>query len=200
MQGWEQCRKQINEVVILSKGIDWIKIRNEYINGNISYRKLAEKYSMSFSTLSRRAIDENWQELRKKQRNKIETKIRQKTADKKVDAEVDRLTRILNVSDKLLTKAEQAISELDIYFVTNKEKTELIEYRPNAKSKKDYEKKVVYEYEKAEKLEGSIDRLGVKLLAAALKDILTVQTSNRADEQTLIKLDEILRGIDNAAK
>lgn len=187
--------------MILSKGIDWIKIRNDYINGDLSYRKLAEKHGVSFNTLKDRAVKENWYKEKKKQHEKIRIKTQQKTANKKANAEVDRLTRLLNVSDKLLTKAEQAIAELDLYFITNKEKTELIEYRQNAKTKKDYEKKVIWEYEKADKLEGIVDRLGVKLLAAALKDILTVMNSNRSDEAALEKLDEILKGInDNATQ
>ena len=51
--------------------MDWIKIKNEYINGNISYRKLAEKYNVTVRQIANVAKAENWVELRKEQRNKI---------------------------------------------------------------------------------------------------------------------------------
>ncbi|MEE3334245.1 MAG: helix-turn-helix domain-containing protein [Ruminococcus sp.] len=60
--------------------IDWLKLKNEYINGNISYRKLAEKYDVSFNTLKDRAKKEKWFDERKKQHNEITTKSQQKTA------------------------------------------------------------------------------------------------------------------------
>lgn len=90
--------------------MDWIKIKNEYINGNISYRKLAEKYNVSFATLSERARNEKWVELRKKQYDKTMTKTIQKTADKIVDRNV----RLLEISDKLTSKINKAVEELDM--------------------------------------------------------------------------------------
>ena len=68
-------------------GVNWLKIKNEYINGNISYRKLAEKYKLRLATLGDRAKQEDWQGLRDGQRNKTVTKTLQKTAEKLADAE-----------------------------------------------------------------------------------------------------------------
>lgn len=67
--------------------IDWLKLKNEYINGNISYRKLAEKYGITFQTLRDRAIKEKWFAKRKEQRHKIDTKTTQKTAEKIAEKE-----------------------------------------------------------------------------------------------------------------
>ena len=39
---------------------DWIAIKNDYINTDISYRKLAGKYNVSFATLRARAKKEDW--------------------------------------------------------------------------------------------------------------------------------------------
>lgn len=41
-------------------GVDWAKIRNEYISTGISTRKLAEKYGVSANTLQARAKREKW--------------------------------------------------------------------------------------------------------------------------------------------
>lgn len=62
--------------------VDWLTIRNDYINGGGSYRKLAEKYKVSFNTLRDRAIKEEWKKAKDKQQDKIATKTEQKTAEK----------------------------------------------------------------------------------------------------------------------
>lgn len=92
---------------------DWIKIKNEYINTNISQRMLAEKYRVSFNTLKHKANKEKWAAERKKQYNKITTKLQQKTAEKIASAEVDRISKVLELSDKLTMKIEKAIEQLE---------------------------------------------------------------------------------------
>ena len=62
--------------------VDWLAIKTEYINGGISYRKLAEKYGVTFGTLRSRADKEKWVEQREEQQHKISTKSAQKTAEK----------------------------------------------------------------------------------------------------------------------
>lgn len=45
--------------------VDFKKIKAEYIRSKVSYRKLAEKYGVSPSTLYRRMKAEKWADLRK---------------------------------------------------------------------------------------------------------------------------------------
>lgn len=66
--------------------VDWLAIKTEYINGGISYRKLAEKYGVPFPTLRDRAAREAWKEEKKEQRNKVVTNTSQKTIEKISDA------------------------------------------------------------------------------------------------------------------
>ena len=94
---------------------DWIKIKNEYINTNISYRKLAEKYEVSKNQVANRAKYENWQELRKKQQDKIGTKLGQKTAEKIVEAEIGRVAKLLKIADTAQEKIETALEQLTMY-------------------------------------------------------------------------------------
>lgn len=84
--------------------MDWKRIRAEYIAGGISYRKLAEKYGVSFNTLKTRAKDEQWYELRQQKDLRATTKIVETLSDKDAEKAVD----IIDVADKLLGK----ISEL----------------------------------------------------------------------------------------
>lgn len=68
---------------------DWKKIRAEYIRGGTSYRKLAEKHGVSFSTLRDRAISEKWTDLREKRRNKSVTKTIERIASQEAEKAVD---------------------------------------------------------------------------------------------------------------
>lgn len=94
---------------------DWIKIKNEYINTNISQRKLAEKYNISFNTLKLRANKEGWADTKKEQYNKTTTKIQQKTAEKIVQTEVDRIGDLLKLSDEAQKQIELGLSQLNKY-------------------------------------------------------------------------------------
>ena len=74
--------------------VNWLKIRNDYINGYFSYRELAAEYGLNLSTLGRRAKRESWQELRDGQRDKVSTKTLQKTAEKLIEQEVDYMVSV----------------------------------------------------------------------------------------------------------
>ena len=97
----------------MARDIDWISIRDEYINTSISQRTLAEKYGISFNTLKDKANKEKWSLSRKKQHNKITTKSQQKTAEKIIQSEVRRIDRILSLNDRLTEKIDKAINQLE---------------------------------------------------------------------------------------
>ena len=81
-------------------GVDWAKIRNEYISTGISTRKLAEKYGISASSVMKRAAAEKWSQQRKKQGSKIEAKLKQKTASSVAASEADRLSAAARIRAK----------------------------------------------------------------------------------------------------
>ena len=88
---------------------DWTKIKTEYItDSRSSYRKLAEKYGVPFTTLKDRAKREEWVKLKTQAQHNIVTK----TIDKDIDKKVDRATRLMDATDKLLVKIEEAIEDL----------------------------------------------------------------------------------------
>ena len=101
--------------------MNWIKIRNEYINGNISYRKLAEKYGVSFHTLQDKARKEMWFDKRKQQRDKIAEKTLQKTAEKIAEKQSNFAADLQDTANELLDKIRKAVRETDLYI----EKTKL---------------------------------------------------------------------------
>ena len=80
--------------------MDWKRIKAEYIAGDTSYRKLAEKYGVSFNTLKTRAKEEQWYELRQQKDHKTTTKMVESISTKEAKKAVD----IIDVADKLLLK------------------------------------------------------------------------------------------------
>ena len=62
--------------------VDWLAIRNDYINGGGSYRKLAEKYGVDKSTIAEKGKEENWKQLRDIQTDRTRTKTALKTEEK----------------------------------------------------------------------------------------------------------------------
>ena len=113
--------------------MDWNKIKAEYIAGGTSYRKLAEKYGVSRTTLERKAKDEKWSELRRQAEVKTEAKIINAVSDKsaKIDDTYFRLV------DKLFNKAEEVIDNTPIWQVNSiKEMATALKYLKECKGVK----------------------------------------------------------------
>lgn len=87
--------------------VDWVGIKTEYITTETGYRKLAEKYGVSFRTLSQKAKDEEWVKERRKHRENIVKKAVRKVEDH----ESSKMARFATVSDKLLNRIERIIEE-----------------------------------------------------------------------------------------
>lgn len=90
--------------------MDWKRIRAEYIAGDTSYRKLAEKYGVSFNTLKTRAIEEQWYKQRQQKEHRTATKIVESLSDK----EVKTVIGIMDVADQLLAKISELINTVPV--------------------------------------------------------------------------------------
>jgi len=177
---------------------DWIALKNEYVNTDISYRKLAEKYGVSFPTVRDRAKKEKWAEEKAAQRHKVVTVTSQKIAAVTIKKEVDRVTRIINLADRLSDKLEESIEQLDTYIVRNKVKVKEVEYNDETAIGKPT-REVITETETVEVEQGNIDRQGLKLLTAALKDLKEIQTSSEVDK-TEEEDDNFYNAVETAVK
>ena len=62
-------------------GVNWRKIKAEYIAGGISQRAIAEKHGVPFGTLQKRARVEKWNAKRRNAEDKAVEKVTQKTAE-----------------------------------------------------------------------------------------------------------------------
>lgn len=89
---------------------DWTKIKAEYLAGGTSYRKLAEKHNVSFSTLRKVAAKEQWTELRNKTRARTDTKMSERISDDVAEKTVN----IISVADKLLGKISDLMDTITL--------------------------------------------------------------------------------------
>ena len=67
--------------------VDWLTIRNDYINGGGSYRKLSEKYGVALRTIAKHAKDEEWQQQKAENLNMTAMAVQQKTIEKIAESE-----------------------------------------------------------------------------------------------------------------
>ena len=86
---------------------DYKKIKAEYIRGGVSYRKLAEKYGVSFGTLRKVASKEKWTDLRSKKVAKADTKMVEAMASREAEKE----DKIQTIADMLLDKIAEKIKD-----------------------------------------------------------------------------------------
>lgn len=85
---------------------DWKKIKAEYVRG-VSYKKLSEKYGVSFSSIQKRGASEKWTDLRKKSERKLDEKIVESVAKK----EAKRVEVMKDAADKLMDKIVKGIED-----------------------------------------------------------------------------------------
>lgn len=93
----------------MNNSVDWKTIKAEYIAGGIGYRKLAEKYGVSFSTLSQVAMREKWTDLRQRTSDKTDTDLVKSIGKRNAK----RSAKINDLADKLLVKIGEFM-ELDV--------------------------------------------------------------------------------------
>ena len=86
--------------------MDWKKLKAEYIAGGTSYRKLAAKYGVSFSTLRDIAIREKWTDLKAQAQNKSVTKLVETIGEQNGTYKVS----VNDVADKLLEKIKDLLT------------------------------------------------------------------------------------------
>lgn len=133
---------------------DWTKIRIEYITTDTSYRKLAEKYGVTYNVIGEKSREEKWRE----QRDQFRAKTVSKSVEKISEKQAKQAAKVCDLADKLLIKLEKAIDELDLQVTTHKIKTE----RANTEETTEFRVAVPG---------GTVDRAGLRQLTGALKEL-----------------------------
>ena len=161
------------------KKTNWIKIRNDYINGNDSYRELADKYKVSYQRICQVGSKEGWVEKRIEQHKKISVVTEQKTIEKIAEKQADLQSRFLDIGNKLLDKIEASINQSQQVVVNDKRRyvTYAIDPQTGKETKVDMEETVPRSRET-----GKINKSDLKQIASALKDLKDILT-NKDEEK-----------------
>lgn len=149
--------------------MDWKRIKAEYIAGGTSYRKLAEKYNVSQSTLRKVAAKEQWTELRNNVRTKADAKSVEILSEK--SAKID--DKYFRLVDKLFDRAEEVIDNTTVWQPTSlKEMATTMRYLKECKGVKsdadmrEQEARIAKLRKEAEREDDTVNEIEVVLTAA----------------------------------
>ena len=102
--------------------VDWLKIKTEYINGNVALRPLAVKHGVSYSQIAKVAATEKWNDLRESQRIKAESKTNQKILEKTSEALSEEAAAKVRIKASMMRLAEGWFVQQEAYIAENPEK------------------------------------------------------------------------------
>ena len=175
--------------------ISWVQIEKEYVTdirkSPYTLEELAEKYNVSVQTMKNQSMNNEWS----RKRTEYKQKVNQKAIERASDKDANRISKLLRITDIATDKAEQALSELEIFIVKNKKKTKVIEYN-DSKAVGKPTKEIIEEVEALETVQGPVDRQGLLFVTNTIKNIKDVYSLDNglgSDEDTGIK--EFLKAI-----
>ena len=79
---------------------DWIKIKKEFVSGRATLAELAEKYTVSISTLKKKCASEKWADERNHNGTKVNLKVQQ-FAEKQGDKKAQVLSSSARAAERL---------------------------------------------------------------------------------------------------
>lgn len=94
------------ERTVVAVAADWVKIKNDYINGGGSYRSLAKKYGVSFGAVRDHALREGWTAQKTAHQSKIDTETAQLVVEKTAQALSDEAASKANIRARIFKLAE----------------------------------------------------------------------------------------------
>lgn len=177
--------------------IDWATVKAEYVSGTMSAAKLADRYGISVSSISKKCASEHWQELRKQNQSETANKIAKKINTEKVKKTVREIDRVVAVASKLITKLNRAVNELD-------KDEELIKKKVTVKAEKSEDEKTAtaeeeyrYDYAKRKTLVNTKRAAEISKSLLNVRDILADYTTEQDEENALgiieIPMQEVMR-------
>lgn len=177
--------------------IDWATVKAEYVSGTMSAAKLADRYGISVSSISKKCASEHWQELRRQNQSKTASKIAEKINTEKVKKTVKEIDRVVSVASKLITKLNRAVNELD-------KDEELIKKKVTVKAEKSEDEKTAtaeeeysYDYAKRKTLVNTKRAAEISKSLLNVRDILADYTAEQDEENALgiieIPMQEVMR-------
>lgn len=161
---------------------DWNKVKNEYITSSISLRELAKQYDISYSTMSKRANKEKWNEQRNQNGIKMASKTVEKIIEKQSNDIADGLTRLNDLAFRMLEKLEAAVDEID-----EKEMSIVTQVRKNTIDEDGDEAEITTKTENLYVLKNKVQTSKLRQITSAMKDVKEI-LSGDSDKSNEVKL------------
>lgn len=147
---------------------DWKQLEKEYI---LSDHKSVSGFLKDKGIKTSGSTKKNtkgWKEKKGLKEYQKSTKIIEKVIEKESEKEAQKILQVKDVANELLIKIAQANGELNKHIARSKKRTKTIEYDYKIGKIK---KETTDDEEKVESYIDIIDRLGLKQLTSALKDL-----------------------------
>ena len=177
--------------------IDWAKVKAEYVSGTMSAAKLADRYGISVSSISKKCASEHWQELRRQNQSETANKIAKKIITEKVKKTVREIDRVVAVASKLITKLNRAVNELDKDEELIKKKVTIKAYKSEDEAVATAEEEHSYDYAKRKTLVNTKRAAEISKSLLNVRDILADYTTEQDEENALgiieIPMQEVMR-------
>lgn len=177
--------------------IDWAKVKAEYVSGTMSAAKLADRYGISVSSISKKCASEHWQELRRQNQSETANKIAKKINTEKVKKTVREIDRVVAVASKLITKLNRAVNELDKDEELIKKKVTIKAYKSEDEAVATAEEEHSYDYAKRKTLVNTKRAAEISKSLLNVRDILADYTTEQDEENALgiieIPMQEVMR-------
>lgn len=94
-------------------GADWLKIKNDYINGLGSAAELSKRYNVPAGTIRSRASRGGWQVEHERQRNTVAVMCNEKAAKAVAEAEADRISSLARINAKAISILEKRLDHIE---------------------------------------------------------------------------------------
>ncbi len=176
---------------------DWLKLRDEYLRSPDGLKPLAERHGIGYGELKRRAAKEGWA-ARKRAMKKRDAPVPGAQAAAPPATNADRRAQLMAIGDRLTAQLARAAGDLDKRAVQHKRRTKETTYGDEQNRGKPVEE-TVEEHVSVEVVEVPVDSMGLQRLSSALKILREVTLAGSDDEQSLRKVEELMRKLDEDA-
>lgn len=157
---------------------DWKQLEKEYILSNYkSVSSFLKDKGISINGSTKKST-KGWKNKKVLKEEQKSTKVIEKVLEKESEREANKIIKVKDVANDLLSKIVQANDELNMHIARNKKKTKTVEYdyKCNKPSKE-----TINEEEEIKSYIDIIDRKGLKELTSALKDLNDILTNKNEE-------------------
>lgn len=155
--------------------VNWTEARRFYLQNDVSYQDVADKFGTTKARVAEHARagprqdKKGWVLMKSELKDKIDTQTEQKFVERQVKSNVENLNSVYMVAEDLISKATEAVGELNNHLVKSKTKKKKTKYS-NAKGRTNKAlSETVTEEEKIKFVQGDVNTKKMKDIAAVIE-------------------------------